>query len=150
MRTLAVVDTSALVAAADRSEPMHRACVDVLRRPDLDLVIPVMVVAEAAYLVERRLGPVAETAFIRGLSGFAIESPMAEDWPTIADVVERYADLRLGTTDAVLAVLADRLGTDVVVTLDRRHFEAVRTATGKPLRLLPQSRVVHEDAAPSG
>ncbi len=109
---------------------MHRACVDVLGRPDLDLVIPAMVVAEAAYLVERRLGPVAETAFIRGLSGFAIESPAAEDWPSIADVVERYADLRLGTTDASIAVLADRLGTDVVVTLDRRHFDVIRTRIG--------------------
>ena len=150
MRTLAVVDTSALIAAADRSERLHRACVDVLRQPDLDLIIPVMVVAEAAYLVERRLGPVAETAFIRGLSGFAIESPTAEDWPTIADVVERYADLRIGTTDASIAVLADRLGTDVVVTLDRRHFDVIRTAAGRPFHLLPGTRVVHEDAAPFG
>lgn len=143
MRTLAVVDTSALFAAADRSERMHQACVDVLRRPDLDLIIPVMVVAEAAYLVEQRLGSAAETAFIRGLSGFAIESPTAEDWPIIADVVERYGDLRLGTTDASVAVLADRLGTDVIVTLDRRHFDVIRTAAGQPFRLLPEARGVH-------
>ncbi len=149
MRTLAVVDTSALFAAADRSEPMHQACVDVLRRPDLDLIIPVMVVAEAAYLVEQRLGPAAETAFIRGLSGFAIESPTADDWPTIADVVERYADLRLGTTDASIAVLADRLGTDVVVTLDRRHFDVIRTASGGAFHVLPRTSAVHEDPATS-
>lgn len=149
MRTLAIVDTSALVAAADRSERMHQACVDVLRRPDLDLIIPAMVVAEAAFMVERRLGPAAETAFIRGLSGFAIESPTAEDWPTIADVVERYADLRLGTTDASIAVLADRLGTNVVVTLDRRHFDVIRTASGGPFHVLPRTSAVHEDPATS-
>lgn len=150
MRTLAIVDTSALLAAADRSEPMHQACVDVLRWSDLDLIIPVLVVTEAAYLVDRRLGPAAEAAFIRGLSGFAIESPAADDWPTIADVVERYADLRLGTTDASIAVLADRLGTDVVVTLDRRHFDVMRTAAGRPFRLLPTTTSVHEDAAAYG
>jgi predicted nucleic acid-binding protein len=137
MRTLAVVDTSALVAAADVSEPMHRACVEVLRRRDLDLAIPVLVVAEAAYLVERRLGPAAEAAFIRGLSGFAIEAPAPEDWSSIAEVVERYADLGLGTTDASIALLADRLDTDVVVTLDHRHFDMIRTAKGEAFRVLP-------------
>lgn len=149
MRTLAIVDTSALVAAADASESMHRACVEVLRRPDLDLVIPTLVVAEAAYLVERRLGPMAEAAFIRGLGQFAIEAPAAEDWSSIADVVERYADLGLGTTDASIAVLADRLGTDVVVTLDRRHFDVIRTASGGAFYVLPRESAVHEDPGAS-
>ena len=43
MRSPAIVDTSALFAAADASELDHRACLDVLGRLDLDLVIPAAV-----------------------------------------------------------------------------------------------------------
>lgn len=147
MRSIAILDAGPLYAATDRSEPDHRRCVDVLRRRDLELVIPVLAVAEAAHFVGKRLGPITESAFVRGLSGFAIETPGAEDWPLIADLVERYADLRLGTTDAATIVLADRLGTDLIVTLDRRHFGTVQSPQGRRFRLLPEPPQVHEEPA---
>ena len=105
---LAIVDASALIAAADTSEPEHARCVEVLSRRDLYLVLPALAVAEAAYVIERRLGPSAEAAFARGLAGFEIDAPLPVDWPLIADLVERYADFPLGTVDASIAVLADR------------------------------------------
>jgi predicted nucleic acid-binding protein len=147
MRSLAIVDASALYGAADSNEPKHRACLSVLGRRDLDLVIPALAVADAAYLVGTRLGPTSEAAFIRGLLEFAIEAPTVEDWPAIADLVDRYADLRLGATDASIAVLAERLETDIVVTLDRRHFGVIRTPRGLAFRILPEAGSVHEDAA---
>jgi len=36
-------------------------------------------------------------------------------------------------------VLAERLDTDLVLTLDRRHFAAVRPAHFPALRLLPET-----------
>lgn len=150
MRSIAIVDTGPLVAVADDAEPDHDRCVEVLQRRDLDLVIPALVVAEAAYIIARRLGAHAEATFVRGLSSFAIEAPAAADWPSIADVVERYADLDLGTTDASIVVLADRLETDVVITLDRRHFGVVRSPSGRAFRLLPEGPFVHEDAPQYG
>jgi hypothetical protein len=147
MRSLAIVDTSVLLAAADRSEPAHDVCLEVLGRRDLDLVIPTLVVAEAAYLVGRRLGPRSEAAFVRGLRDFGSESPAVDEWAAIADLVERDADLDLGTTDASIAVLADRLDTDLVLTLDRRHFDAIRSPTGRRFRLLPERVGVHEEPA---
>jgi predicted nucleic acid-binding protein len=150
MRSTAIVDTSALYAAADRDEPDHGACVEVLGRRDLDLVIPTLVVGEATYLIAARQGPAYEAAFLRGLAGFAIEPPGVDDWPSIADLVERYADMGLGTCDASIAVLADRLATDLVITLDRRHFGAIRTPGGRPFRLLPGHTAVHEAPAAYG
>ena len=147
MRSLAIVDTSALVAAADTTELAHRACLDVLGRRDLDLVIPALVVAEAAYLVGTRLGPVSEAVFVRGLSGFAIEAPDTDEWPLIADLVEHYGDFPIGTTDASVAVLADRFETDLIVTLDRRHFGAIRSPQGRSFRLLPEPPALNEEAA---
>ena len=79
-----------------------------------------------------------------GLVGFEIDAPLPVDWPIVADLVERYADFSLGTVDASIAVLADRLGTDLVVTLDRRHFRAIRSPGGRLFRLMPEPPAVHE------
>ena len=145
MRSTAVVDTGVLLAALDRREPSHALCAATLRRKDLRLVFPALVVAEVAYFADRRLGPRGEAAFVRSLAELDVESPEPDDWPVIADMVERYADLRLGTVDASVAVLADRLGTDVILTLDRRHFGAIRSPGGRTFRLLPEPLSVHEE-----
>lgn len=136
--SLAIVDTGPLYAVADSDDGHHDRCLTVLEREDLELVIPAMVVAEVTYLLRMRLGATAEAAFLRGLAGFAIEAPGPQDWVAMADLVERSADFPLGGTDASLAVLADRLGTDLIVTLDRRHFAALRAPGGGAYRLLPE------------
>jgi hypothetical protein len=74
------------------------------------------------------------------------EAPRADEWAVIADLVERYADFPLGAVDASVVVLADRLETDLIVTLDRRHFGAVQSPAGRRFRLLPQEPAVHEQA----
>jgi predicted nucleic acid-binding protein len=134
---LAIVDTGPLYAAVDADDGDHDRCRDVLERRDLELVVPALVVAEASHLVGRRLGPSIEAAFLRGLSELEVECPGTEDWALIADLVERYRDFPLGATDASVAVLAERLDTDLIVTLDRRHFGAIRTSTGGAFTLLP-------------
>lgn len=144
MRSLAIVDAGPLYAALDADDVDHARCVEVLRRRDLELVVPALVVTEVAYLADRRLGAAAEAAFVRGLASLEVEAPTPDDWPLIADLVVRYADLRLSTTDASIAVLADRLATDVVVTLDRRHFAVIRSPGGRTLRLLPELPAIHE------
>jgi predicted nucleic acid-binding protein len=134
---LAIVDTGPPYAAVDADDADHGRCRTVLERRDLELVIPALVVAEAAFLVGSRLGPAVEAAFVRGLAEFEVEAPGSDDWTLIGDLVERYGDFPLGTTDAAVAVLAERLGTTAIVTLDRRHFAALRTSTGGSFDLLP-------------
>ena len=134
---IAIVDAGPLYAAVDADDDDHARCVAILERPDLELVIPALVVAEVTYLVGSRMGADTEARFLRALASQEIEAPSTEDWSAIADLVERYADFPLGGTDASVAVLAERLGTDVIVTLDRRHFGAVRRADGRAFRLLP-------------
>jgi predicted nucleic acid-binding protein len=134
---IAIVDAGPLYAAVDADDDDHARCVDVLSRPDLELLVPALVVAEVTYLVGRRLGARAESAFLRGLSVLEVEAPVLDDWAHIADLVSRYADFPVGGTDASVVALADRYGTETIVTLDRRHFSAIRSASGRPFRLLP-------------
>lgn len=110
---------------------------EALQRPDLELVLPALVVAEVTYLVGRRLGPSAEAAFLRGLVHIEVEAPSSDDWERIAELVEEYADLPLGGTDASVVALAERLDAEVVITLDRRHFTVVRPRHRDTLQLLP-------------
>jgi uncharacterized protein len=134
---IAIIDSGPLYAAVDADDDDHLRCLEVLQRADLELVVPALVVAEVTYLVGRRLGPATEAAFLRGLSEVEVEAPTVDDWPAVAGLVERYGDFPLGGTDASVAVLAERLGTDLIVTLDRRHFGAIRMNSGRPFTLLP-------------
>lgn len=135
---LAVVDSGPLYAVVDAGDDDHPRSLATFRRTDLQLVIPTLVVAEVTFMVGRRLGTAAESAFLRGLEAFDVAAPDADDWPAIAGFVDEYADFPLGGTDASVLVLAERLGTDAIVTLDRRHFGAVRPRHCTALRLLPE------------
>jgi predicted nucleic acid-binding protein len=135
---LAVVDAGALVAVADARDPNREAVTEVLVRPDLILTVPAMVIAEATYFIAERFGPVAEANFLASLTRFEIEAPLREDWLRISELVYQYRDFPLGGTDASVVVLAERLNTDLIITLDRRHFSAMRPRHVPSFRLLPE------------
>jgi uncharacterized protein len=134
---LAVVDAGPLYATADTDDQDHEACRAVLARADLRLVIPALVVAEATYFVGRRLGAQAEAAFLRGLGTLDVEGPAPEDFDRIADLVETYSNFPLGGTDASVIALAERTAAEIVITLDRRHFAAIKPRHCEAFRLLP-------------
>jgi predicted nucleic acid-binding protein len=135
---VAVADASALYAAADAADPDHRACLEQLQRSDLRVIIPTLVVAEVSYLLGSRLGPPADARFMRAMKTQDLESPSSEDYARIAELVESYTDFPLGGVDASVIALAERLGTPIVLTLDRRHFATVRPAHCESLELLPE------------
>jgi predicted nucleic acid-binding protein len=109
----------------------------VLQRSDLQFVIPALVVAEVTHFIGTRMDACVEADWVRRLARLDIESPLAEEWLRIADLVEQYGDFPLGTTDASVVALAERLETDLIVTFDRRHFGAVRPTHVESFRLLP-------------
>jgi predicted nucleic acid-binding protein len=148
VRSIAILDAGPLLASFDRDDLNHAAADALIARRDLRLVIPTLVVAEVAHLAGGRLGPRHEAVFVRSLAAFEVEAPTVDEWPLIADLVERYADFPLGTTDAATIVLADRLETDLIATLDRRHFAVVRSPKGRRFRLLPETIAVQEDPMP--
>jgi predicted nucleic acid-binding protein len=137
MISIAVVDTGPLVASANKSDPDHIASVSALRSSDYALVIPALCIAEATYLIGEKKGAAIEAAFLRGLEQFNIQEPVEAEWMRIAQLVEKYSDLRLGGTDASVVALAERFGTDILITLDRKHFNVVRPRHCQRFRLLP-------------
>ena len=135
---IAILDAGPLFAAVDASDQDHTRCLQVLQNREFELVVPALVVTEVSYFLNRRYGSTAEARFLRGLAAFEVEAPSNEEWAAIADLVDRYSNFPLGGADASAVVLAQRLNTDIIVTLDRRHFGALRMSDGRPFRLLPE------------
>jgi predicted nucleic acid-binding protein len=137
MISIVVVDSGPLLAAANRADPDHASCMAILRDPEYRLVIPALCVAEVSYFLGTRLGAEVESRFLRGLETFDVRAPGAAEWPRIAELVAKYADVALGGTDASVISLAESLDTDLVLTLDRRHFSMVTPKHRKHWRILP-------------
>ena len=133
-----IVDTSVLLPAADNADPHHAAAVSAITGKG-PLVTTPLVVAETAYLIGRQLGAGAEAAFFRAIAAheLRIEPLTDHDTRRIAELIDRYIDLRLGGTDASLIALTERLGTTTIATLDRRHFAVVRPSHTDALELIP-------------
>jgi predicted nucleic acid-binding protein len=134
---LVVVDTGPLYAVVDEDDGDHARCRAVLEQAEHRLIIPTLVIAEATYLIGTRLGPDIEAQFVRSMARMHVEGPTPDDWPRIADLVTQYGDFPLGGADASIVALAERLDIDTIVTLDDRHFRAVRPRHRKAFSLLP-------------
>lgn len=99
--------------------------------------MPTLVVTEVVYLLGTRLGAQAELRFLGDLASgvFDVEPVHTVDWLRIADLVNQYRDLPLGSVDASVIACAERLGVQEIATVDRRHFTIVKA--NRPLSLLP-------------
>jgi predicted nucleic acid-binding protein len=128
-----------LLAAADRSEPDHDACRELLETSRGPLITTELVIAETGWLLNRQLGPTGEAALYRSIADgeLLIERLLSADWHRIAALTEQYADQPLGGVDASLVAVAERLGLDTIATLDRRHFAVVRPSHRPALDLVP-------------
>lgn len=85
------------------------------------------------------MGPSPRSLLESVASGsFELVNLTQSDAARIAELVARYDDLPLGTTDASVIALAERLGVDEIATLDHRHFRVVRPSHVQTLTLLPE------------
>lgn len=136
-----IVDTSGLLAFFNRAEPRHEAVASVVESTRDPLVVSPYVVAELDYLIATRHGVEAELTALEELAGGAwiLADLDTDDLEIARSVIDRYRDQHIGIADASLVVLADRLSTRRILTLDRRHFEVIRPIRGGRFSLLPGS-----------
>jgi hypothetical protein len=137
---MVICDTSGLIALVDSGTPEHKAVRDALARATLPFVISPLVLAEFDYLIRRRGGDARGRNAVRKVltSGFEIATLSQADLIDAVYIDDQYADLSLGLTDASIVVLAARYGTIDILTLDERHFRAVRPRhDAQAFRLLP-------------
>ena len=134
-----VLDTSGLLAALDPSEAWHDRARVTLQRDPGPFVLSPFVLAELDYLLATRIGLIEELALLHEVKRGAYELAAfdREDVGEARRVVERYRDLEVGLADASIVVLAAKRRTNRILTLDERHFRAMRPTTGRAFTVLP-------------
>jgi predicted nucleic acid-binding protein len=137
---LLICDTSGLIAYFDAADPYHEAFAAAIDAERGRLIVSPYVIAELDHLLLTRRGLAAELAALAELAGGAWELPGVgvAGLRSIRGIVERYSDQGVGVTDASLAWLSGQYRTDRVLTLDRRHFEVLRTPAGGRFQILPE------------
>jgi uncharacterized protein len=134
-----LVDTSGLLAALFPDQNRHQECARALREAAPPLILSPFVVAELDYLILKHAGLDAEVAFLDEIEQGAYQlAPFHRlDVEEARRTIRKYAALRIGLADASLVVLANRCDTRDVLTLDERHFRAMRPAARRSFRILP-------------
>lgn len=134
-----IVDTSALLAFFDASEPDHGTVSEVLAAADV-LVVSPYVVAELDYLLATRHGVDDELAVLEELAGGAWDLAAFDEvgLRRARAVIAGYRDQHVGVADASIVVLAERYRTRTIASLDRRHFDVLRPLDGGYFEVLPR------------
>ena len=137
-----LLDTSGLLSALDESQRYHHECATLLGEATPPLLLSPFVLAELDYLLARHIGRRAQAALLEeGARGaYQLEPFGAADVARAKEVVEQYADLEIGLADASIVVLAERHAVTEVLTLDQRHFRAMRIERRKRFKVLPFDR----------
>ncbi|GEM_PF-1229618 len=106
------------------------------------LLVPQTDFAECAYTIQRQGGTAQEVLFLQSIADgdLALVELVAEDMSRVIELVDTYDDFPLGTTDASMIAIPERLGVTEIATLDHRHFPNVRPrhadSEGEPGTLL--------------
>lgn len=134
-----LVDTGPLYAMADRDDDWHARIVSFLRRARDELIIPVAVLPEAAYLLAAHLGPKAEKKLVQSVvdGEMAVEELTGQDLRRTLELLNRYESARIGFVDATVVATAERLKITRILTTDRRDFSLIRPRHCKAFELLP-------------
>ncbi|MEV4222822.1 MULTISPECIES: PIN domain-containing protein [Nonomuraea] len=134
-----VLDTSGLLAAIDPRQPQHKEAREVLRTETGPVLLSPYVLAETDYMILKLAGVRRELEFLRSVStgDYEMVNMSTLDVRRAVDIAERYADMEIGLTDASVALIAARHSTTRVLTLDQRHFRAMKPLWGDCFTVLP-------------
>ena len=119
------LDTSAVLAILNARDPHHDAAAVAVDAATGGLVIPMGILAEIGYMIERWMSQHHLARFLGRLADGALNLRCGDgDLRRIEELVVGYADLPLGFADAAVVACAERTG-GLVLTFDRRDFEVV-------------------------
>lgn len=127
MTRAVLADVGPLYAAVDESDEHHgRATVDLqkLAKEQRLTIIAYPTLLEAHALVLTRLGVAAGQAWLELISEAAMINPDPEDYRQAIETLKRLPDQKITLFDALLGILASRMGVKVW-TYDH-HFDVMR------------------------
>lgn len=123
-----LADSGPIVSLFHPRDPGHDVVRTFLEKNREPVAIPACIIPEVSYFLAQRATAAVEAAFLRSLvsGNVVVYDHVAADYLRAAELVEQYAGFPLGAVDALVVSTAERIGVTTVLTLDRRHFGAVR------------------------
>ena len=133
-----LLDTSGLLAAMFSDQNRHEECARALLAAEPPRIISPFVLSELDYLIVKYAGVHAEMRLFADIYAGAYELASFErqDLHDAATIVKRYESLKVGLADASTVILAERHRCRDVLTLDERHFRAMKPSR-RSFRILP-------------
>jgi len=134
-----LVDSGPLIALFNKSDRFHNVSVQFIKGNKRQLVTSIANVTEAVYMLD--FSNKAQSALLKwlGESSIVIERIESEDLLTICPLFEKYRDVPMDFADACIVHLAERLGTNDVISVDS-DFEIYRVNKKKPFKNLLVSK----------
>jgi predicted nucleic acid-binding protein len=134
-----LLDSSAILAAADQSDLNHRAALAWFDRVDEPMLIGALTLCEVDLLLQRELSLKATLSILEAIATGAIRvvAPTQADYARAAELLREATEYRPRLTDAVLVATAERLGVTRVAAFDRRPIAIFRPRHARALDLEP-------------
>ena len=134
-----LLDSSAIVAAADQSDLNHKAALEWFGRVDEPLLLGALTLGETDLLLQRELGQRATLALLDAFASGAVRvvAPTHGDLIRAAELMREAAEYQPRLADAVLVATAERLGVTRVAAFDRRPIAVFRPRHVRTLDLEP-------------
>jgi predicted nucleic acid-binding protein len=134
-----ILDTAPIVALSDRKDSRRHIVRRLLAKTDERLIVPAPVTAEIGYFLSTRFPPAAAAEFLREVvdGRFQVECLELDEYRTVLQLQQRYANLNPGLADLSVVVLARRYRTRRILTFDERHFRVIDPLQGGRFTILP-------------
>ncbi len=132
-----LIDTGPLVACFNPDDHDHKTCLDKIRLlRGRRLVTSLAIVTETLYLLDFSVAN--QEKFLRFTAEGLVEvlEFKPDDFLLMADLMKKYQNCPMDFGDATLVVLASRLKTRQILTLDARDFGIYRTDRNQSFEII--------------
>jgi len=122
-----ILDTSAIISLSDKRHHLNEEIKNLVLKKENLCIVPSTVAVEVCQLLKFRFGSKYEIKFLEELSksSFIMETIKLSDVSRIIEILTKYKDFNIGYVDGSIAAVAERLGTNKIITLDKKHFSVL-------------------------
>jgi uncharacterized protein len=139
LKPFPLADTSFIVGLLNRTDSRHKDIISAYKKQDKIIVIQ-SVLNEVIYHLEKQLGKQSTADFLRAITNhkqFLLIPLESKDILRTAEILEQYLDSRIDFVDASIMAVAERMKSNIILTLDRRDFGIFRPVHISCFEILP-------------
>jgi hypothetical protein len=136
----ALIDSGAIVAMLDKTDPWHLLCQDAFRQLHLPLLTSEAVLTEVFHFVGEAQSKMENAwKFVR--SGALVLGKIDhQELPQVHALMSRYWDRPMDFADATLVHLAKRESISAILTIDHVDFTTYRIEGKRRFKIFPLTR----------